>query len=189
MSLQPLPHSSGELVPAGLTAQDQRRIQDALDNSKSANTRRAYNQAWRRFEAWMKIRGPGHSLPATPELVAAFLAEERELSVATIRLHKAALAAIHRSTGHGRPDLHERVRRVMGGIARSRARAQRQAKPLNAEALAAVTGRRPLGPERESGRSPRQEPRDAERGPGPPVRAAGRAAAPVRGGANALGGR
>ena len=40
------------------------------------------------------------------ELVAAYLlelAEEREVSVATIRLHKAALAAIHRSTGHEDP--------------------------------------------------------------------------------------
>ena len=71
------------------------------------------------------------------------------MSVAAIRLHKAALAAIHRSTGHEDPTTHERVKQVMGGIARSRGRAQRQAKPLTAEALAAVrataTGRRPLG--------------------------------------------
>ena len=53
------------------------------------------------------------------------LAEECKLSVASIRLHKAALAAIHRSAGHEGPTLHEGVRRVMGGIARSRAKAQR----------------------------------------------------------------
>ena len=58
--------------------------------------------------------------------------------MATIRLHKAALAVIHRSTGHEDPTLHEGVKRVMGGIARSKARVQRQAKPLTAEALAAV---------------------------------------------------
>ena len=75
MTLQPLHNSSGDLPAAGLTLQDQHRIQDALDGSTSANTRRAYAQAWRRFEAWMKQRGSGHPLLATPELVAAFLAE------------------------------------------------------------------------------------------------------------------
>ena len=82
--------------------------------------------------------------------------------MATIRLYKAALATIHRSTGHDDPTLHEGVKRVMGGIARSRASAQRQAKPLNAEALAAVrataTG---LWAEQESAKSRRKEPKDA----------------------------
>ena len=68
------------------------------------------------------------------------------MSVATIQLHKAAIAAIHRCTGHEDPTLHEGVKRVMGGISRSREKAQRQAKPLTAETLAAVrattTGRR-----------------------------------------------
>ena len=71
------------------------------------NTRRAYNQAWRRFEAWAASRGRGHSLPASPDLVAAFLAELAEAeagkSVATLRLTKSALAAVHRSTGHQDP--------------------------------------------------------------------------------------
>ena len=44
---------------------------------------------------------------------------------------------------------HEGVRRIMKGIARSHGTAQKQAKPLTAEALAAVkataTTRRPLG--------------------------------------------
>ena len=105
MTLQPLHNHSGDLSPAGLTLQDQRRIQDALDSSTSPNTRRAYNQAWRRFEAWGASRGRGHSLPATPELVAAFLTELAQAgkSVATLRLTKSALAAVHRSTGHQDP--------------------------------------------------------------------------------------
>ena len=107
-------------------------------------------------------------LPAPPELVAAYLlelAEERERSVVTIRLHKAALAAIHRSTGHEDPTTHEGVKRVMGDIARSKGRAQRQAKPLTAEALAAealaaerATGHPAPGAEQESTRNPRQGP-------------------------------
>ena len=43
MTIPPLPQNSGALAPAGLTLQDQRRIQEALDSSTSANTRRAYN--------------------------------------------------------------------------------------------------------------------------------------------------
>ena len=62
----------------------------------------------------------------------------------------------HRSTGHEALTLHEGVKRIMGGISRSRGKAQRQAKPLTAEALATVrataNGRRPLG-----GRGKRQE--------------------------------
>ena len=140
MTLQPF-RKPPEIPPAqGLTAQDQRRIQEALDSSTSANTRRAYNQAWRRFEAWAKARGRGHSLPATPELVAAFLAElaEEGKSVATLRLTKSALAAVHRSTGHQDPTDNEGVKKVMAGIARANGRPQRQAKPLTETALAAV---------------------------------------------------
>ena len=46
--------------------------------------------------AWAKDRGPGHPLPARPELVAAFLAElaEEGKSLATLRLTKSALAAV-----------------------------------------------------------------------------------------------
>ena len=90
MTLQPLPHPSGDLAPAGLTLQDQRRIQDALDNSTSANTRRAYHQAWRRFVAWTGACGVP-ALPSTPELAPAFLAElaEKGLSVATLRRQNA----------------------------------------------------------------------------------------------------
>ena len=158
MTLQPLHNHSGELSPAGLTLQDQRRIQDALDGSTSPNTRRAYNQAWRRFEAWGASRGRGHSLPASPELVAAFLAELAEAgkSVATLRLTKSALAAVHRSTGHQDPTDNEGVKKVMAGIARANGRPQRQAKPLTETALAAVKATAGI-PRRHRGRAIRAE--------------------------------
>ena len=54
--------------------------------------------------------------------------------MATVRLHKAALAAVHKANGHDDPTDNEGVRRILQGISR----AQRQAKPLTAEALAAV---------------------------------------------------
>ena len=79
-------------------------------------------------------------MPGWPELVAAFLPElaEQGLSVATLRLQKAALGRAHRSLGHPDPTDTEGVRGVMAGIAREHGRPQRQAKPLTEAALAAV---------------------------------------------------
>ena len=112
MTLRPLPPASGDLAPApapsGLTLLDQARIRRALESSTSANTRRAYNQAWRRFLAWTGARSVP-ALPATPDVAAAFLAElaEEGLSVATLRLQKSALAKVHRSAGHPDPTENE----------------------------------------------------------------------------------
>ena len=63
--------------------------------------------------------------------MAAFLTElaEQGLSVATLRLQKAALGRAHRSIGHPDPTDTEGVRGVMAGIAREHGRPQRQARP------------------------------------------------------------
>ena len=110
-----------------------------------------YRSVWTTFEEWTSVRAV-LGLPATPALVVAYLshlAEERQLSVATVRVHKAALAAIHKATGHEDPTDNEGVRRLLQGISRAHGKAQRQARPLTAEALAAVKatakGRRSLG--------------------------------------------
>ena len=151
--LLPVPQESAETLPVpanGLTNADLARLRRSLDSSVSDNTRAMYNSAWRGFEAWAQARGT-LAMPASPPLVAAYLAhlaEERRLSVGTVRLHKAALAAIHKASGHKDPTDNEGVRRIMQGIARAHGKGQKQAKPLTAEALAAVrataTGRRAL---------------------------------------------
>ena len=48
----PHPHNMGPLptVATGLTDQDRRRIQDALDCSVSTNTQVMYASAWRSFQ-------------------------------------------------------------------------------------------------------------------------------------------
>ena len=136
---------------AGFTPTDVQRVGRSLDNSVSENTRAMYASAWRSFQAWTQVRG-NLSFPAAPPVVAAYLAhlaEERQMSVATIRLHKAALAAIHKAAGNPDPTDNEPVRQIMKGIARAHGKGQKQARPLTAEALAAVKatarGRRPLG--------------------------------------------
>ena len=135
----------------GLTGADLARLRHSLDSSVSDNTRKMYASAWRSFEAWAQARG-ALALPASPPLIAAYLAhlaEERRLSVATVRLHKAALAAVHKAAGHPDPTDNKGVRQIMQGIARAHGKGQKQAQPLTAEALAAVKatarGRRQLG--------------------------------------------
>ena len=140
------------LAPAaGLTTADLARLRHSLDSSVSDNTRAMYNSAWKSFESWAQARG-AMTLPASPPLVAAYLsclAEERRMSVATVRLHKAALAAVHKAAGHADPTDNEPVKQIMKGIARAHGKGQKQAKPLTAEALAAVKAtaksRRTLG--------------------------------------------
>ena len=125
---------------AGLTTADLVRLRHSLDSSVSDNTRTMYNSAWRGFEAWAQARGT-MAMPASPPLIAAYLAylaEERRMSVPTVRLHKAALAAIHKAAGHPDPTDNEPVKQIMKGIARAHGKGQKQAKPLTAEALAAV---------------------------------------------------
>ena len=114
----------------------------SLDSSVSDNTRTMYNSAWHGFESWTQARG-ALSLPASPPLVAAYLAhlaEELHRSVATVRLHQAA--------GHADPTDNEGVRQIIKGIARAHGKPQKQARPFTAEALAAVkatAGKRPFG--------------------------------------------
>ena len=69
--------------------------------------------------------------------------------MATVRLHRAALAAIHKAAGHADPTDNEGVRQILKGIARAHGKPQKQARPLTAEALAAVKAtasiKRPFG--------------------------------------------
>ena len=153
--LMPVPQDATGTLPAapaaGLTGADLQRLRHSLAHSVSDNTRAAYSSAWRSFQAWAGVRA-ALTLPASPAVAAAYLshlAQERKLSVATVRLHRAALAAMHRASGHPDPTDNEGARRVLQGISRAHGRPQRQAWPLTSEALAAVKAtaksRRPLG--------------------------------------------
>ena len=102
-------------IPEGLGPTDVQRIRQSLDSSVSDNTRASYRSAWKTFENWAQARA-ALTMPASPALVAAYLshlAEVRHLSVATGRLHRAAIAAIHKSNGHQDPTDNEGVKRVM----------------------------------------------------------------------------
>ena len=145
------PNVTSPATATGLTNADLARLRRSLDSSVSDNTKAMYNSAWRSFETWAQGRG-ALAMPASPPLIAAYLAclaEERRLSVATVRLHKSALSAVHKAAGHPDPTDNEPVKQIMKGIARAHGRPQKQARPLTAEALAAVKAtagiKRPFG--------------------------------------------
>ena len=75
---------------------DIERVGRSLDNSASEDTWAMYASVWRSFQAWAKVQG-ALAMPASPLLVTTHqseLAVKHDPAVATIRLHRAAQAAI-----------------------------------------------------------------------------------------------
>jgi hypothetical protein len=104
-----------EPLPALLEA-DMSAAGDFIRDAAAASTRRAYRSDWRLFTAWCTARG-AEPLPATPAIVAAFLAAEahRGTKAATITRRAAAIRYAHRLAGHEPPMRAEAVRATMKG--------------------------------------------------------------------------
>ena len=135
-----------------LHAQD---VADAVADASAPSTRRAYRSAWTSFSAWAAAQGY-QALPAEESALCAYLTglAQQGRTLATVRLHRAAVAKAHRLAGLAVPD-GETLKLVMAGIARNIGRSQRQAVPLTAGGLAAVRAtaclpRRGRGGRRES---------------------------------------
>jgi site-specific recombinase XerD len=101
-----------------------------IDNSKAANTRRAYRADWQDFTAWCdKYRRP--PLPASPETVAYYLADRsQDLKTSTLQRRLATIAEAHRAAGHELPTRHAQVKLVWAGIRREKGTAQAHIKPV-----------------------------------------------------------
>jgi integrase len=114
------------LAPIGLHAALAHAAELAAE-SIAPSTRRAYAADWQAFASWTEAQAPRVSpaLPVSVALCAAYLADlEREgKSVATIRRRARGLAHAHREAGLEPPTSDPRIRRVLAGIARSRAAA------------------------------------------------------------------
>ena len=125
-------------APATLTDEQRRRVSDALENAQSVNTRRNYAGQYRKFRSW--CQGEGQSaLPALPEVVAAYAAElvAEGKSMSTVRLAVSAIVDAHRSVDLESP-VNAGVSVTLRGLARRVGASQKQAKPLDADALAAI---------------------------------------------------
>ena len=132
---QPTPDNS----PAVLTDEQRRRVADALENAQSENTRRNYAGQYRKFSAWCE-REEQFPLPTSPEVVAAYAAElvDDGKSMSTVRLAVSAIVDAHRRVGLESP-VNAGVTETLWGLARRVGASQRQAKPLDADALAAIS--------------------------------------------------
>ena len=132
-------------LAAALSEQAKEAIGRAIAASRSPNTRRSYQVAWRAWEAW--ARGRGYPpMPAGAETVAEYLTARAAAGAgaSTLGMALAAIAAAHGAAGETDPTRSEGVRRTAAGLRReSSGRAQRQARPLTETALAAITASTP----------------------------------------------
>lgn len=101
------------------------KVAEFVRSSRAPNTHAAYTSDLAQFQAW------GGTLPASPELVAAYLAAHAEVhAVATLRRRLAAISNAHKARGLPNPAAAELVKATLRGIARTRAVLPRAAKPL-----------------------------------------------------------
>ncbi len=107
------------------------RVTHYIQAGTRDSTLRRYRQALEHFEVvW------GGFLPATAESVAAYLADYAgELSSSTLRGRLAALAKWHTRNGFVDPTKSLRVREVFRGIRAEHPQVERQAEPLQLQAL------------------------------------------------------
>ena len=156
--------ANGAAPAAPITATDQARIDQALQDARATNTRAQYRSAWRGWVSWCGQRGHV-ALPAAPEAVAAYLAERTDSGAAasTVRAARAAIGAAHRDAGADDPTAHDGVRRVLKGLSRQAAgRGRGQAQGLTADDVAAILATAPLP--RRTGRGMESATAAAERG-------------------------
>ena len=132
-------------VAAALSDQAKEAIGRAIAASRSPNTRRNYQTAWRAWEDW--ARGCGYqAMPARAETVAEYLTARAAAGAgaSTLGMALAAIAAAHGGGGETDPTRSEGVRRTVAGLRREAAGgAQRQARPLTETALAAIAASTP----------------------------------------------
>ena len=140
-----LPVATALTDAAALSEQAKEAIGRAIAASRSPNTRRNYQTAWRAWEDW--ARGRGYQvLPARAETVAEYLTERAAAGAgaSTLGMALAAIAAAHGAAGETDPTRSEGVRRTVAGLRREAAGvAQRQARPLTETALAAIAASTP----------------------------------------------
>lgn len=133
-ALAPLPSQSPlvEYVEALDLARDFARA------SKAPRTQDAYRSDAKIFAAWCRPRGLV-ALPAVPETVAAFLADQATAGTrpSTLSRRLAAIRYAHRAAGHDSPAADERVRAVLAGIRRTVGAAPIRKKAATSDAMAA----------------------------------------------------
>jgi len=116
------------LLPAGpVPSLDQ--VREYIRASKSENTLRGYQSDWRDFCAWCEARELC-PLPATPETVAAYIAEcAPRLKAGSIQRRLNAISEAHKAVGLESPTHCPIVTNTMKGIRRTKGTASAQKAP------------------------------------------------------------
>lgn len=132
--MQDLIITAAGVIPAGLVdAFD--RAEEFVAASTAANTRRAYDNAWRDFSDWSRDHGVD-ALPASPATVGLYLAAGADrLKISTLKLRLSAIAVRHREAGHPLDRSHPAIRKVMRGVARVKGSAPNKKEAATGEIL------------------------------------------------------
>src|SRR5713226_380113 len=102
------------------------QVRQYIRASKAESTLRGYRADWRAFCAWCEGQGLS-PLPASPETVAAYIAEcAGRLKVGSIQRRINAIAEAHKAVGQDSPTHHAIVRNTMKGIRRTKGTAPTQ---------------------------------------------------------------
>ena len=131
--------TSPETGVALLTAADQAAIHDYALAEKSPATRRAYRSDFAAFAAWCAGRALD-PIPAAPETVAAFIADQGNAGfrASTLGRRVAAIAYAHALAGIEPPTSSKAVRIVLGGARRKIGTRPAQKAPATAERITAM---------------------------------------------------
>ena len=116
------------------------QVREFIRASKAESTVRGYQNDWREFCKWSE----GHAvcpLPASPEVVASYIAEcAGRLKVGTIQRRLNAIAEAHKAVGVDSPTSSGMVRNTLKGIRRSLGSAPAQKAPALTDDIRAMIG-------------------------------------------------
>ncbi|HEX4409935.1 MAG TPA: site-specific integrase [Xanthobacteraceae bacterium] len=139
------------LMLTPISSQSLEAYSDALDlaadfakASKSSATQRAYRSDAAIFATWCRVRTL-IALPATPDTIAAFLADQAASGAqpSTLNRRLAAIRYAHRAAGHDTPTGDERVRAVLAGIRRTVGAAPKRKKAATSDVVLAMAAPSP----------------------------------------------
>ncbi len=123
-----------DVVPSPMLEQ----VREYIRASKAENTLRGYRADWQAFCTWCERQGV-RPLPASPEVVAAYIAEcAGRLKVGSVQRCLNAIAEAHKAVGLDSPTHHAMVRNTMKGIRRMKGAAPAQKAPALTEDIRAM---------------------------------------------------
>jgi site-specific recombinase XerD len=133
----PIKETRENVVPLLPTVPSE-KVRQFIRASKAENTLRGYQSDWRDFCAWSEAHGIS-PLPATPEAVAAYIAEcAGHLKPGSIQRRLNAIAEAHKAAGLDSPTHSGIVRNTLKGIRRTLGTATAQKAPTLTDDIRAM---------------------------------------------------